>query len=220
MLTTGPDNPNTNNMIGGVGMYAAPQYTNPYVKQKEKPVYGKAELVLSVLMFLFSFIFVRFVVYNVTGIISSLLYIAFFAVTVIYLKKKGFAFSGFNKLLGALLFIFSTVFTITDNSFIKFLTCVFLFAAGAYFIYSVCADRKDVERYLPYAMKKSLFEYPFSKFSAQADILSDKAKDSETSSNIKRVIIGLVLTIPVTVIVAALFSIPSTQTRYGQLSCS
>ena len=204
MLTTGPDNPNTNNMIGGVGMYAAPQYTNTYVKQKEKPVYGKAELVLSVLMFLFSFIFVRFVVYNVTGIISSLLYIAFFAVTVIYLKKKGFAFSGFNKLLGALLFIFSTVFTITDNSFIKFLTCVFLFAAGAYFIYSVCADRKDVERYLPYAMKKSLFEYPFSKFSAQADILSDKAKDSETSSNIKRVIIGLVLTIPVTVIVAAL----------------
>ena len=52
--------------------------------------------------------------------------------------------------------IFSTVFTITDNSFIKFLSCVFLFAAGAYFIYSVCAGRSDVERYLPYAMKKSL----------------------------------------------------------------
>lgn len=204
MLTTGPENPNTNNMMNGVGMYAAPQYTNTYVKQKEKPVYGKAELVLSALMFLFSFIFVRFVVYNVTGIISSLLYISFFTAVIVYLKKKGFAFSGFNKCLAVILYLFSTVFTITDNSFIKFLSCVFLFAAGAYFIYSVCAGRSDVERYLPYAMKKSLLEYPFSKFSAQADILSDKAKDSETSSNIKRIILGLVLTFPVTVIVAAL----------------
>ena len=90
MLTTGPENTNTNNMMDGVGMYAAPQYTNTFVKQKEKPVYGKAELILSALMFLFSFIFIKFVVYNVTGLISSLLFAAFFTAVIVYLRKKGF----------------------------------------------------------------------------------------------------------------------------------
>lgn len=204
MLTAGPDNSNANNIINGEGMYAPPQYTNVYVKQKEKPVYGKAELILSPLVFLFSFLFVRFVIAYVTGIISSLIFIALITTIVIYLKKKGYAFSGFNKALTFILYLFSFVYSVTANGTVKSLNTFFLCASLAYLIFSVCADRKEVERYLPYAMKRSLFEYPFSKFDAQPGIFSESLKSSETSSNIKKVILGLLLAAPVTIIVGAL----------------
>ena len=80
--------------------------TNPetvYEKPKEKPVYGRAECVVSALVFLFAVLFMRFVVFNITGIISSLLYIAIITTAIVYLRKKEYAFSGFNKALTVVL---------------------------------------------------------------------------------------------------------------------
>lgn len=203
MLDT--ENNNINPIISEQGIYADPQYINPApVKQKEKPVFGKAELILSPLVFLFSVMFVRYVVSYTTGIISSVLFLTFITTAIVYLKKKGYSFSGFNKALTVTVYLFSFVFTITDNRFVKLLNSIFLVAAFAYLIFSVCADKKGIERYLPYAMKKALLEYPFNKFSAQPDILSESAKSSETSSNVKRVIAGLLLAVPVTIIVGSL----------------
>ncbi|MBR1822651.1 MAG: DUF4173 domain-containing protein [Ruminococcus sp.] len=181
--------------------------TNPetvYEKPKEKPVYGRAECVVSALVFLFAVLFMRFVVFNITGIISSLLYIAIITTAIVYLRKKEYAFSGFNKALTVVLYVFSLVFSITDNGFIKFLDCLFLFGAGAYLVFSVCSGRDSIDRYLPYALKRSVLEHPFAEFRTQSAILSDSAKDSSTSTNIKRMLLGLFLTIPVTVIVAQL----------------
>ena len=204
MLTTGSDNPNTNNMMDGVGIYTAPQYTNTYVKQKEKPVFGKAECVLSAIVFILSVLYIRFVIFMVTGAVSSLIYLAFITSAIIYMKKKGCSFSGFNKTLTVILYLFSFVFTLTDNSFIKFLNGVFLFTASAYLIYSVCAGKTSVERYLPYAVKKAVFEYPFSKFGTQADILSCSFKHPWSGTNIKRILAGLLLAGPVTAVVGSL----------------
>lgn len=195
---------NNNNIINEDGSLTAPKENYTGTSRKERPVYGKAEIILSALVLLFSVIYIRYIVFFTTGLISSLLYIAVITTGVLYLRAKGFTFSGFNIILTLVLYLFSTVFTITDNRFIKFLNVIFLFAAGAYLVYSVCAGKREVERYLPYAMKKSLIDYPFGKMDAQLNILGDSLKNSDACSNIKKVIAGLVITIPVTMIVGSL----------------
>lgn len=182
----------------------------PYVpkpveeKVKEKPVYSKAETVLSVFVFIAAFCFVRYVVFHAMGFITTGLYIAIITAAIIYLRKKECNFSKFNKVLTGVLYLFSIVFSITANNFIKTLDAIFLFGAGAYLIYSVGADNKNVERFLPFALCKAVFEYPFSNFDKQASITSDSLSSSKAGSNAKYIVIGLLITVPLTAVVAAL----------------
>ena len=130
--------------------------------EKQVPEYKKAECVLSVITFFLALGYTRFVIFNTTGFISTALYIAIITAAIIYLKCKKFTFSRFSVILAAVLYLFSFVFSITANNFIKVLDAIFLFVGGAYFVYSVTADKKDIERFLPYALGKAVFDYPFS----------------------------------------------------------
>lgn len=178
----------------------APESSQP----KKVPEYKKTECILSVITFFLALGYTRFVIFNTAGFISTALYIAIIAAAIIYLKCKKFAFSRFSIALAAVLCLFSFVFSITANNFIKLLDAIFLFAGGAYFVYSVTAGKKDIERFLPYAMGKAVFEYPFSGFGAQFRITADAMGKSKFGSSLKMVILGLVLTIPLTSVVAGL----------------
>ncbi|MBO4878252.1 MAG: DUF4173 domain-containing protein [Ruminococcus sp.] len=193
-------------VINEDGSVAAPSNPCSYSpsRKKEVPEYGKAEEILSALIFVFSVIYVRYVVFFTTGLISTLLYFALITTGVIYLRVKNYHFSRFNTALTVVLYLFSTVFTITDNGFIKFLNAVFLFAAGAYLVYSVCAEKREIERYLPFAVKSSLIDYPLNKLDCQLNIFGDSFKSRDTGSNLKKIIGGLFLTIPLTLIVGSL----------------
>ena len=99
------NNVTDNNVTGCNGMNAPMMNSNPmmngmqnsgvmtgypaYVYQKPKPVYGKAETIISPLVFLAALLYVRFIVFNMTGIISTLIYIGIITMSIIYLKKKG-----------------------------------------------------------------------------------------------------------------------------------
>ena len=173
-------------------------------KVREKPEYSRAEVVLSAIVFIAAFCVMRYVVFNAMGFITTGVFTAIITAAVVYMKKKGCSFSKFNRFHAAVLYIFSFVFSITANSFIKDLAALFILGAGAYLVYSVSADNREVERYLPFAMCKALFEYPFSHFGKQAAITQDQLSKSKAGSNVKYIIIGLIITVPVTAIVAAL----------------
>ena len=191
-----------NNIYNGAQTPYVPQPVTP--KVKEKPVYSKAETVLSVFVFIAAFCFVRYVVFHAMGFITTGLYIAIITAAIIYLRKKECKFSRFNKVLTGVLYLFTIVFSITANNFIKTLDAIFLFGAGAYLVYSVGADNKTVERFLPFAICKAIFEYPFSNFEKQATITSDSLSSSKAGSNAKYIVIGLLITVPLTAIVASL----------------
>lgn len=190
-----------NNIYNGTQAHYIPQ---PVAKVKEKPEYSKAEVVLSVFAIIAAFAFVRYVLYYVMGFFTTGVFIAIITAAIVYMKKKGCKFSAFNKINAAVLYIFSFVFSITANNFIKDLNAIFLFGAGAYLVYSASAGNKDIERYLPFAVCKAIFEYPFSHFGKQAAITQDRLSKSKAGSNVKYIIIGLLITIPVTAVVASL----------------
>lgn len=171
---------------------------------KEKPEYTKAESVLSAVVMIAAFCFVKYVLFHAMGFITTGIFAAFITAAIIYLRKKQCEFSGFNKLLTVILYVFSTVFSITANDSIKVLDAMFLFGAGAYMVYSVGAGNRTIEKFLPFAMVKALLEYPFANFSAQSHVTSDTVSDSKTGKNIKLIALGLIITVPLTAVVAAL----------------
>ena len=195
-------------------MEECPEVTKETTEPETK-TFSRSEYVLSVIVALLSFGFVRFVMFNETGFITTGLYIAIITSVIVFLKSKKFRISGFNKVTAVILYLFSIVFSITDNNFIKILDVIFLFIAGAYFIYSVTAEKNRIERFLPFAVSKSLFEYPFSKFSEQSKVLKSAIKSSGFGKNLVLVFAGLLITVPVTAIVATLLM--SADSRFSDM---
>jgi hypothetical protein len=191
-----------NNIYGGMQQPYVPQPVT--VKEKIKPEYSKAEKILSVFVMIAAFCFVRYVLFHTMGFITTGLYIAIITAAVIYMKKRDCRFTRFNKILTAVMYIFSLVFSVTSNDLIKNLDAMFLFGAGAYLVYSLGAGNEKFERFLPFAMCRAVFRFPFSHFGTQAAIASDSLSNSKTGSNAKKILIGLLLTVPLTAVVAVL----------------
>ena len=85
-----------NNMLSGFNE------SNAFVAQHdetEKPEYTRADAVISVFAMIAAFCFVRYVLFHVTGFVTTGLFIAVISAAIIYLKKKECEFSRFNKLL-------------------------------------------------------------------------------------------------------------------------
>lgn len=192
-----------NEKINAIGEAMTEEKPSP-AQENESPEYTKADAVFAVFAAVIAFCFVKFVIFSATGFITTGIYIVIISAAIIYLKRSGFEFSGFNRLLAAVLYIFSFVFSITANHLTKGLTALFLFGAGAYFVYSVAASKREVERFLPFALCKAVFEYPFSKFDRQGSIAVKSLSSSKAGSSVKLILLGLLLTVPLTVVVGAL----------------
>ncbi|MBO7474688.1 MAG: DUF4173 domain-containing protein [Ruminococcus sp.] len=189
------------NYLGEVQI--VPEYQAVALK-KEKPEYSRAEVVLSVFAFTAAFFIMRYVVFNAMGFLTTGLMFAVITGAIVYMKKRKCSFTRFNRLHGAVLYIFSLVFSITANDYIKELNAFFILGAGAYLVYSVSAGNKETDRYLPFAMCKALFEYPFSHFGKQWAVTQDRLSKTRAGSNVKYILTGLLITVPVTAVVAAL----------------
>ena len=58
--------------------------------------------------------------------------------------------------------------------------------------------------FFPFALLKAVFEYPFSGFNKEIETVKEATKRSKLSDNIRVIIIGIIVTVPLTMVVAAL----------------
>lgn len=176
----------------------------PIVAEKEPYSFNSTEKIFALITIIISFLYVQFQIFNTTGFITTAVNIAIITLSIIFLKKHKCKFSASNKRLAVILYLFSLVFSVTDNGLIKFLATAFIFVAGAYFVYSVAEGKSEIEKYLPVALLKAVFEFPFSFFGAEFSALKSAMGNSKTSGNIRYIIIGLSITIPFTLVIASL----------------
>lgn len=170
------------------------------IKPKPKGI----EFVFAVMSILFGFCYIRYVVSNTTGFFTTGLYLIIISCTVFFLKKFGCKFSKLNVFLTLAMYLFSFVFSITANDFVKFLDAVFLFLGGGYLIYSVSNGSEKIERFLPFAMVKALFEYPLNQFGKLGQVLKQFCGNNRISSDLRKIICGIIAAVPLTLIVANL----------------
>lgn len=166
--------------------------------------FTKLEKLYTVLILIAAFGYVEFEIFSPTGIITTAVNFLIITLAIVFLKKNDCKFNFHNTAIAGVMYIFSCVFSITDNGFIKFLNAVFLFLLGAYFVYSAGEGRKNIERYLPFAMIKALFEFPINHFGIQALAVKESIGKTRSAGNIKYIFLGLLLTVPLTAIVALL----------------
>lgn len=166
--------------------------------------FTKTEKIYAAVIAILAFLYVEFEIFNPAGFFTTAVNFLIITSSIIFLKKHECKLTAYNKIMAAVLYIFSCVFSLTDNGFIKFLDGVFLFFAGAYFVYSAAEGKKNMEQYLPFALIKAVFEFPFSNFGAEANAAKEAVGNSKSAGNIKYIVCGLLLALPVTALVAVL----------------
>ena len=189
-------------------IYAAPDAADPPETNapEEKPAnaFEQKERILAFLAMLAGFLFIRLCLYHVTGLLTTVLFCLIFTLCILYLRKSGRTFRREHKLLAAVCYLFSLVYTITANSLLKSLNTVFLLIAGSLLIYTVCHTDKNVFRFLPYSLGKALFTAPFANFGRCSAAAVSAVKGSSGGRNLLYVLGGLLIAVPMTIVVAAL----------------
>ena len=132
--------------------------------QREERTFSKAEKIFSFVFFALAFCFVKSAVFDFAGYVTTLSFIAVISSVLIFFKLGKHKINKLSGTIFAVLYIFSFVFSITDNNFIKFLTSVFIIAGITVLAYAVGNKSEKINRFLPYVILKSALEYPLAKF--------------------------------------------------------
>ncbi len=187
------------------GAADAPKHPEaPAPEEKPAETYAKKEQFLAFSAMACGFLFIRLCLYHVTGLLTTLLFCLIFTICIVYLRKNGKTFQREHKLLAAVCYLFSFVYTITANDLLSSLNTVFLLIAGSLFIYTVCHADGNVFRFLPYSLQKAFFSAPFANFGKCPNAALSAVKGSSGGRNLLYVLGGLLIAVPMTVIVAAL----------------
>ncbi len=184
-------------------LYGLPEPPAQPIPAKPARTFEKKEQILACSSLILGFLFIRLCCYHVTGVLTTILFWLMFTLCIVYLKKSGKSFAMGHKALAAVLYVFAAVYTITANPFLKFLNTVFLLLTCCLFVYNVC-HAGDTFRFLPYSLEKAIFSHPFGGFGKCPSAAISTVKGRSSWKNVLYVLGGLVITIPITAIVAVL----------------
>jgi hypothetical protein len=196
---------NANTANGGTWTNAQPTYRAAY-QPKPKTVFTKTETVYSFVTFVLAFLFLRFTVCFPTGYITTAVFWLITSVIIMFMKRSGKSFTAHTRLTAVLLYLFSTVFSITANGFIKLLDTVFLVVLCVYFAYQLGSDceNQKLSRFLPFVIVQSAISYPFAHFDRQPDAVSQAVKKGRFGKNVGLAAAGLAAAVPLTAVVGKL----------------
>ncbi len=159
---------------------------------------------LGAVMLLLGFAFMRYVFFNTAGFFTTAFFAILMTVCVIYLKGEGKKLSFYHLTLCGVYFAFSLVFSITDNDYIKSLDTLFLMLLGAYTVFAITNERERPNKHFTFDMLKSLFSVPFAGFGYAPKAM--KTGKKSIGRTLLMVLVGLIVTIPLTVIVYQLLT--------------
>ncbi len=171
-----------------------------------KPQYAftNRDTAFSAAMLLMGFAFMRYVFFNVAGYFTTAFFVLLMTLCVVYLKGEGKKLSFYHLTLCGVYYAFSLVFSITDNGFVKSLDTLFLLLLGAYTVFAVANDRERPNRHFTLDMLNSLFSVPFAGFGCAPKAM--KTGKKSVGRTILLVLLGLLITVPLTLLVFGLLS--------------
>lgn len=152
------------------------------------------------------FLFMRFVAFYADGFFTTGFFLLLYLCSSLYIRKTGCKPRLPHRLLGAVICVISLVFSITASPLLHGLCTVFLLLAMIWRTHAVCNGTWFVTRYFSFDLSDSVFAEPMRHYSAGPQALSDSVKRSSAATSVKTVLLGLLVTVPLTVIVAALLA--------------
>lgn len=178
--------------------FVQPARKNRYF-QPHDSLFARLSLVLG-------FLFVRYVAVYADGFLTTGFFLLLYFCSGIYIRKAGCKPKLPHHILGAVICAFSLVFSLTASPLLHGLCFVFLMLALIWRINAVCSGVSFVTRYFPFDLSETVCAEPLRHMDAAPQTLSASVKKSGTASAVKTVLLGLLVTIPLTGIVAGLLA--------------
>ena len=186
----------------GQPVQAVPVQSIP-VQPKPEVNFSVTEQVCAFLAMLAGFLFIRFTLYHETGLFTTIFYWFLITIEVVFVKKSGKVFSKSEKMIVAVMYLFSCAYFITANQTMKVLTTLFLILNSGIFLLGVSSSLNTVLRFLPEALPLSVLAMPLAEFGKCFDAVK-KSKGNTAWKNAGYILGGLLIALPLTCIVAAL----------------
>ena len=152
------------------------------------------------------FLFARYVVDYADGFVTTFCFLLLYAFSVLYIRKAGCRPRLSQRLLGAVICVFSLSFSLTASPLVHGLSFLFLLPAIIWRTHAVCGGAGFVTRYFPLDLCVSVFGAPIRHFSAGPQAISGSLKKSAAASAVRTAVIGLLVTIPLTLVVGVLLA--------------
>ncbi|MBR1724533.1 MAG: hypothetical protein IJ723_05895 [Ruminococcus sp.] len=179
----------------------------PYqaVKVEKKPTeFTALELGYSFGAFLLLFLLIRYAMCSPTGFITTAVFVALFAAGLIFMSRSGRKADGRVKLTAGIGILFSAVYSITANEFIKALDSIFLCLLFIWLLDRMGSEDRRIPRFLPFVMVKAVLDRPLSSMGLMPEAVGQTAKKTKLGKNIVFVVIGLIAAVIPTMIVGSL----------------
>ena len=171
---------------------------------KKKTEFTPLELGYSFAAFGLAFLLIRYAVCSPTGFITTAVFAALFTAGLIFMKRSGVKPDGRVRLTAGIGYLFSAVYSITANEFIKGLDSVFLCALFILMLDRMGAEDRRIPRFLPFVFAKAALDRPFSNFGLMPEAAVHSAKKTSFGKNLGLVAIGLIAAVIPTMIVGSL----------------
>ncbi|MCR5121541.1 MAG: DUF4173 domain-containing protein [Ruminococcus sp.] len=176
----------------------------PAVQPKKKTEFTAAELVFSIAVFALSFLLIRFAVCSPTGFVTTAVFALLITAALIFMKKSGVKGSGRTALTAGIMYLFSCVYFVTDNDFIKNLNTVFLILCGLWLLYQYGSEDRRVPRFLPFVMMQAAVQYPLEQFGRMPEAAVEGGRRTKVGRSLGSVLIGLAVAVVPTIIIGGL----------------
>jgi len=188
-------------------MELIPDDNNLEVKIKQEPepkVYPKVDVTVSLICIMLGYLFIKLVLPNLIGTYSMIFNVIFCVVAIIYFKKKSISISKTSIVLLGVILLFDSNFIISSNSTIKFFNIIFVIALIIYWVFITASKTEAFKNSFIFDWFNSAFNKPFNSYADCPKSITSSFGKTHFSKNLLFVIIGLVFTIPITIVVATL----------------
>ena len=145
----------------------APVYPYPQpAVQKKKWEFQPHDACFALLALLLGQLFARYALLYADGFFTTGCFLLLYLVSAIYIRKSGCKPHPMQHVLGAVICVFTLVFSLTASELLHGLCFVFLIAAIVWRTHAVCGGKGFVTRFFPIDLADSLLAKPVSHLSA------------------------------------------------------
>ena len=203
-------------------MLETQQLGMPQARPKAPLRYTGVDYVFALIMPLLGFLFVKLIVavaltQNNMGVGISVFTACFVIGAIVWFSRSGIRIDRSAGLCLAVVLLAGGYYTIYQNIALQLLALPFLMAAAAYFVLTL-GKRRVADRagdYIVFDMYAALLRLPFGDFGKIFAIYGDRMKKAKKSGNVLMIVVGVIITLPVSIFVGSLLQ--SADAAFDQL---
>lgn len=172
---------------------------------KPEKIYSVPEIIFAFFSLAFGYLFIKIGLAGFLSAGATLFFIIFIVSASVIVKKSGIIQSSKSRLLMILSVVSSLYFTVSANILLKVFNLMFVIILLTLWSFSLNNNGyKGADDSFAFTMLKSLFGEPFKSYGECYSASTSAFKKNQKGKNVKYIIIGLIIAIPVTFIAGSL----------------